>query len=182
MKTLLNTLFILRRRLATAIDGLLVFAFTLVLLAVSAFLAAHTFPALSIPEGIELAQWYGGIALSLAPYFIITLPLVWLLYESTLIKVWNGTTLGKFLLRIRTVALVGNITIWQSLLRTTLKILSMFLLLSVANPYALVVVMVAFLANPVFTVKNQFLFDLLASTTVRNRSNQYPADPISVDA
>ena len=181
MNTLLNTLFVIRRVLATAIDGLLVFAFTLVLLAVSAFVAAHTFPALSVPEGMALAQWYGGIALSLAPYFLITLPLVWLLYESTLIKIWNGTTLGKLVLRVRTVALVGNITFWQSLLRTTLKILSMFLLLSVANPYALVVVLVAFLAIPVFTVKHQFLFDLLASTTVRNRSNQYPADPISTE-
>lgn len=170
MNTLLNILFILRRLLATAIDGLLVVAFTLVLLAVSAFLAAHTFAALSIPEGMALAQWYGGIALSLAPYFLITLPLVWLLYESTIIKVWNGKTLGKYLLRVRTVALTGNITVWQSLFRTTLKILSIFLLLSVANPYALVAVLVAFLAMPVFTVKSQFLFDLVASTTVRSRS------------
>jgi hypothetical protein len=170
MNTLLNILFILRRVLATAIDGLLVFAFTFGLLAVSAFVAAHTSAALSIPEGMAFAQWYGGIALSLAPYFLITLPLVWLLYESMLIKVWNGKTLGKFLLRIQMVALTGNITVWQSLFRTTLKILSIFLLLSVANPYALVAVLVAFLALPVFTVKRQFVFDLVASTTVRSRS------------
>lgn len=170
MKTLLNTLFVLRRLLATVIDGFVVFAFTLVVLAVSAFLAAHTFATLSVPDGMGLAQWYGGIALSLAPYFLITLPLVWLLYESMLIRVWNGKTLGKFLLRIQTVALTGNITVWQSLFRTTLKILSIFLLLSVANPYALVAVLVAFLAMPIFTVKNQFLFDLVASTTVRCRS------------
>ncbi|TPG89813.1 hypothetical protein EAH72_31025 [Pseudomonas caspiana] len=170
MNTLLNTLFVIRRLLATAIDGLLVISFTLALLAVSALIAAHTFPALSVPEGMPLDRWYEGIALSLAPYFLITVPLVWLLYEATLTKVWNGTTLGKFLLRIRTVSVAGNISFWQSTLRTTLKILSMFLLLSVANPYALVVVLVAFLAIPVFTVKNQFLFDLMASTTVRSRS------------
>jgi len=169
MKTLLNTLFIIRRLLATAIDGLLVFAFTLVFLAVSAFLAAHTFPALSVPEGMAHAQWYEGIALSLAPYFMITLPLFWLLYEATLIKVWNGTTLGKFLLRVRTVSMVGNISFRQSLFRTTLKILSMVLLLSIANPYALGAVLVAFMVIPVFTVKNQCLFDLLASTTVTRR-------------
>lgn len=169
MNTLLNTLFVIRRLLATAIDGLLVFAFTLGLLAISAFIAAHTFSAISVPEGMALAQWYEGIALSLAPYFLITLPLVWLLYEATLIKVWSGKTLGKFLLRVRTVSLVGNISFWQSLFRTTLKILSMFLLLSVANPYALVAVLVAFMAIPVFTVKNQFPFDLLASTSVRSR-------------
>ncbi|TCV51457.1 RDD family protein [Pseudomonas sp. 460] len=169
MNTLLNTLFVIRRLLATAIDGLLVFAFTLGLLAVSAFIAAHTFPAFSVPDGVEAAKWYEGIALSLAPYFLLTMPLVWWLYEATLTKVWDGTTLGKFLLRIRTVSVVGNISFWQSSLRTTLKILSMLLLLSVANPYALVVVLVAFLAIPVFTVKNQFIFDLMASTTVRSR-------------
>ncbi|PMV91218.1 MULTISPECIES: RDD family protein [unclassified Pseudomonas] len=169
MNTLLNTVFVIRRLLATAIDGLLVTAFTLVLLAVTALIAAHTSPALSVPEGMPLDRWYEGIALSLAPYFIITLPLVWLLYEATLIKVWNGTTLGKFLLRVRTVSLVGNISFWQSLFRTTLKILSMFLLLSIANPYALGAVLVAFMAIPVFTVKNQCLFDLLASTTVTRR-------------
>lgn len=170
MNTLLNTLFVIRRLLATAIDGLLVIAFTLVLLAVSALIATHTFPALSVPEGMPLRQWYEAIALSLAPYFLITVPLVWLLYEAALTKVWNGTTLGKFLLRIRTVSVAGNISYWQSLLRTTLKIMSMFLLLSVANLYALVVVLVAFLAMPIFTANNQFLFDLLASTTVRSRS------------
>lgn len=182
MNTLLNTLFVIRRLLATAIDGLLVFAFTLGLLAVSAFIAAHTFPAFSVPDGVEAAKWYEGVALSLAPYFLITIPLGWLLYEATLTKIWNGTTLGKFLLRIRTISVAGNMTFWQSLLRTTLKVLSMFLLLSVANPYALAIVLVAFLAFPVFTAKNQFLFDLLASTTVRNCSNRYPADPISTES
>lgn len=170
MNYLLNTLFVIRRLLATAIDGLLVFAFTLVLLAVTALIAAHTFPALSVPEGLPLDRWYEGIALRLAPFFIITVPLVWLMYEATLTKVWNGTTLGKFLLRIRTVSVAGNISFWQTSLRTTLKILSIFLLLSVANPYALIVVLVAFLAIPIFTVKNQSLFDLMASTTVRSRS------------
>lgn len=170
MNILMNTLFVIRRLLATAIDGLLVIAFTLVLLAISALIAAHAFPAFAVPEGMPLRQWYEAIALGLAPYFVITVPLVWLLYEATLTKVWNGTTLGKLLVRIRTVSMAGNISFWQSSLRTTLKILSMCLLLSVANPYALVVVLVAFLALPVFTVKHQFLFDLMASTMVRNRS------------
>lgn len=170
MNTLRNTLLVIRRLLATAIDGLMVIAFTLVLLAGTALIAAHTFPALSAPEGLPLDQWYEGIALSLAPFFLITLPLVWLLYEATLTKVWNGMTLGKFLLRIRTVSVAGNISFWQSSLRSTLKILSMFLLLSVANPLALIVVLVAFLAIPIFTVKNQSLFVLMASTTVRSRS------------
>ncbi|VVP60408.1 RDD family protein [Pseudomonas fluorescens] len=171
MNTLLNTLYVIRRLLATAIDGLLVVAFTLVLLAVSAFIAAHTFPALSVPEGMPLGRWYEGIALSLAPNFLITLPLVWMLCEAALIKVWDGTTPGKLLLRIRMVSMAGRISFWQSVLRTTLKILSMFLLLSVSNLYILLVVLVAFLALPVFTVKNQVVYDLLASTTVRSRSS-----------
>jgi hypothetical protein len=170
MNTLRNTLLVIRRLLATVIDGLMVIAFTLVLLAGTALIAAHTFPALSAPEGLPLDQWYEGIALSLAPFVLITVPLVWLLYEATLTKVWNGMTLGKFLLRIRTVSVAGKISFWQSSLRSTLKILSMFLLLSVANPLALIVVLVAFLAIPIFTVKNQSLFDLMASTTVRSRS------------
>lgn len=169
MNTLFKSLFVARRLLATAIDGLLVFGLALGLLAVSALVVVHTFPAFSVPDGVEAAKWYEGIALSLAPYFLITMPLVWLLYEATLTKIWSGTTVGKLLLRIRTVSVAGNISFWQSSLRTTLKILSIFLLLSVENPYALVVMLVAFLAIPVFTVKSQCLFDLLASTTVRNR-------------
>lgn len=110
MNILLNTLFVIRRLLATAIDGLLVIAFTLVLLAVSALIAAHTVPAFAVPEEMPLRQWYEAIALSLAPYFLIIVPLVWLLYEATLTKVWNGTTLGKFLVRIRTVSVIGTIS------------------------------------------------------------------------
>ncbi|AVX93242.1 RDD family protein [Pseudomonas psychrophila] len=169
MKILLNTLFLIRRLLASTIDGLLVFVFTLAFLAIAAFIAAHSFTAFSVPEGMEALKWYEGIALSMAPYFIISIPIVWLLYEATLTKIWNGTTLGKLLLRIRTISAVGNITFWQSLFRTTLKILSMILLLSIENLYALTVVVVAFMAFPIFTVKNQLLFDLLASTTVRSR-------------
>lgn len=169
MKILMNIVFLIRRLLASSIDGLLVTAFTLAFLAISAFITAHTFTDFSVPEGMEAVKWYEGIALSMAPYFIITIPIVWLLYEATLTKIWNGTTLGKLVLRIQTISATGNITLWQSLFRTTLKILSMFMLLSIENLYALAVVLVAFMAFPVFTVKNQLLFDLLASTTVRGR-------------
>ncbi|GAB0078616.1 hypothetical protein TOC8171_40200 [Pseudomonas syringae] len=93
-----------------------------------------------------------------------------MLYEVTLIKVWNGTTIGKLLLRIRTISAEGNITFWQSLFRTTLKILSMFMLLSIENLYVLGSVLVFFMAFALFTVKNQLVYDLLASTTVRDRS------------
>ena len=170
MKVLLNSLFLIRRLLASTVDGLLIFAFTLAFLALFAFMAAHTFTALSVPDGIEAVKWYEGIALSMAPYLIITIPIVWLLYEVTLIKVWNGTTIGKLLLRIRTISAEGNITFWQGLFRTTLKILSMFMLLSIENLYALGSALVFFMAFALFTVKNQLVYDLLASTTVRDRS------------
>jgi hypothetical protein len=175
MKILLSSLFLTRRLLATTIDGLLIFTFTLAFLASSALIATHTFTAFSIPEGMDATKWYEGVALSMAPYFIITIPVVWLLYESTLTKVWSGMTIGKLILRIRTISAAGDITFWQSLFRTTLKVLSMFMLLSIENIYALGVVLVFFLAFGVFTVKNQLIYDLLASTTVRDRSRSTEA-------
>ncbi|MBX8557072.1 RDD family protein [Pseudomonas cichorii] len=170
MKILLNSLFLIRRLLASTIDGLLIFAFGLALLAISAFITAHTFSAFSVPDGMEAMMWYEGITLNMAPYLIITIPIVWLIYEATLTKIWNGTTIGKLLLRIRTISAKGNITYWQSLYRTTLKVLSTFMLLSIENLYALAVVLILFMAFAVFTVKNQLIYDLLASTSVRDRS------------
>ncbi|WP_082118700.1 RDD family protein [Pseudomonas veronii] len=170
MKFLLNSLFLIRRLLASTIDGLLIFAFTLAVLAIFSFISVHTFTALSVPEGMEAVKWYEGVALSMAPYLIITIPIVWLLYEATLTKIWSGKTIGKLLLRIRTISAVGDITFWQSLFRTTLKVMFVFMLLSIENLYALCVVVVFFMAFAVFTVKNQLIYDLLASTTVRDRS------------
>ena len=57
----MNTLFVIRRLLATAIDGLLVIAFTLVLLAVSALIAAHTVPAIAVPEPVCLGGCAGRV-------------------------------------------------------------------------------------------------------------------------
>ncbi|GAB0078617.1 hypothetical protein TOC8171_40210 [Pseudomonas syringae] len=56
MKVLLNSLFLIRRLLASTVDGLLIFAFTLAFLALFAFMAAHTFTALSVPDGIEAVK------------------------------------------------------------------------------------------------------------------------------
>ncbi|MBA1203581.1 MULTISPECIES: RDD family protein [Pseudomonas] len=114
-------------------------------------------------------SWTEGAALSLAPYFLVLLPLVWLIYEATLTRFWRGTTAGKLLFRVRTVSLKGNLSIWQCILRTTLKIMSVLLLLSIGHPLVLVVVLAAFVSVPVFTVKSQFIFDLMASTTVAKR-------------
>lgn len=114
-------------------------------------------------------SWTEGAALSLAPYFLVLLPLVWLIYEATLTRTWRGTTAGKLLFRVRTVSLNGNLSIWQCILRTTLKIMSVLLLLSIGHPLVLAVVLAAFVAVPVFTVKSQFIFDLMASTTVTKR-------------
>jgi uncharacterized RDD family membrane protein YckC len=114
-------------------------------------------------------SWTEGAALSLAPYFLVLLPLVWLIYEATLTRTWRGTTAGKLLFRVRMISLNGNLSIWQCILRTTLKIMSVLLLLSIGHPLVLAVVLAAFIAVPVFTVKSQFIFDLMASTTVTNR-------------
>lgn len=114
-------------------------------------------------------SWTEGAALSLAPYFLVLLPLVWLIYEATLTMTWRGKTAGKLLFRVRTISLNGNLSIWQCILRTTLKIMSVLLLLSIGHPLVLAVVLGAFIAVPVFTVKSQFIFDLMASTTVTKR-------------
>jgi len=114
--------------------------------------------------------WFEGIALSLAPFFLALLPLTWLVYEVGLTRAWNGATIGKVMFRLRTSSLSGQLTIWQCLFRTTLKILSVVLLLSIGHPLILVVALLAFLALPIFTVKAQALFDFVASTSVIPRT------------
>lgn len=122
-------------------------------------------------NGIDTSapNWSAGAALGLLPYFLVLLPLVCLLYEAILTRVWNGATVGKFLFRVRTTSLTGNLSIWQCIFRATLKVMSIMLLLSISQPLVLCLVLIAFVAVPVFTVKSQSLFDLLASTTVVKR-------------
>lgn len=114
-------------------------------------------------------SWTEGAALSLAPYFLVLLPFVWLIYEATLTRTCKGTTAGKLLFRVRTLSLTGDLSTWQCILRITLKIMSVLLLLSIGHPLALAGVLAVYVAVPVFTVKTQFIFDLLASTTVAKR-------------
>lgn len=169
-----KVLLVIQRILAAAIDVILIVAISAGLLVAATYIVAHFNPSLTAVSNGASAFGQEGIALSLAPYVLVALPVIWLLYETLLCKIWGGTTIGKFLLRVRTVSIAGNLTTWQVLFRTTLKILSAGILMSIANPYALVTAIVVYLSFPILTAKSQFISDLLASTTVRRRSDATP--------
>lgn len=172
MKIGSNLLNLAQRLAATATDVVLVSMILGGLLASLAYLMAHN-AHIDTSGSFDIAtpglSWKEGVALSLAPYFFVLLPLVWFIYEATLTRIWRGTTAGKMLFRVRTISLSGNLTAWQCILRSTLKIMSVLLLLSIGHPLVLATVLAVFVAVPVFTVKSQFIFDLMASTTVSHR-------------
>lgn len=93
-----------QRLAATTVDVVLIFSLvagTLALLAV--LTASYNNIDTSIPihfGGSDTVSWSHATALSIAPFFFVLLPLVWLLYEAILTKVWNGTTVGKLLFRV----------------------------------------------------------------------------------
>lgn len=165
---------VIRRAVATTIDLTLVVACLAGVFAITIVLTKHftngpAFDEIHLP-GKGSISWYSYMAMTFAPYFLAVVPIIWICYEAIVSRLCDGYTAGKFLLRIRTTSAKGALTLWQCIFRTTLKVFSLMLLLSIANPWILLLALVATLAPMMLTEKKLALFDLAAATTVAARA------------
>lgn len=177
----LRALILCRRLAATMLD------FTILLLLIGIFgaLAAHTLAhTTEIPNidaltaqypdadsSVLFGIWYQGIARGLVPYVIAMLPMIWWIYESFVVGVTGGSTIGKWVFRLKvTTKSGGRVTAWGAIFRGAIKLSAIALALVIPSQLILAIFLLAWFAVPLFSSKGQLAYDLLTGMVVVGRA------------
>lgn len=172
---------IIRRLLATLVDVLLIM---LAIGLITMFAAWLTVKIKGVPADLAMSlmfrnvspdtrmfAYYQYTAAAIAPYAMVTLPIIWWVYD-TLLSWRNFTsTPGKWLFCLQ-IASTRNrpVRLGEAALRCAVKMATMGSVLFIGKPVLLGLVGIALLLIPALNDRGQFLHDLVPGTIVTTRA------------